>query len=190
MPFSQSSQISAIVQFGEAVNPASLLDVGVGMGQYGFLFRTNLENVGLFDIDGANATWRPKNRWRVKIDGIEGCKDYITPVHDFAYNSVMIGDALECLSTIADKSYELVIAIDILEHFWKEDGWRLLSELARVSSRATLVSTPKIFCAQEFEANPLETHRSLWSAEDLAQAGYGGILENGESWVATFTRSE
>lgn len=43
MPFSQSSQISAIVQFGEELKPASILDVGVGMGQYGFLFRTNLE---------------------------------------------------------------------------------------------------------------------------------------------------
>jgi hypothetical protein len=190
MPFSQSSQISTIVQFGEAVQPASILDVGVGMGQYGFLFRTNLENVGLFDIDGANATWRPKDRWRIKIDGIEGCKDYLTPVHDFAYNQVLVGDALECLAKIPDKSYELVIAIDILEHFWKVDGWRLLSELSRVSSRAALVSTPKIFCAQEFEANPLETHRSVWSSAELAQAGFTEILENGESWVATFKRSD
>ena len=143
MPFSQSSQISTIVQFGEELKPASILDVGVGMGQYGFLFRTNLENIGLFDIDGAHATWRPKERWSVKIDGIEGCKDYITPVHEFAYNTVMIGDALECLAKIADRSYEFVIAIDILEHFWKDDGWRLLSELTRVCSRAALVSTPK-----------------------------------------------
>lgn len=188
MPFSQSSQISAIVQFGEALQPASILDVGVGMGQYGFLFRTNLENVGLFEIDGAKATWRPKDQWRVKIDGIEGCKDYITAVHDFAYNQVTIGDALDCLSKIADKSYEFVIAIDILEHFWKEDGWRLLSELTRVCSRAALVSTPKDFHAQEFEANPLETHRSLWSCEDLAQTGFDQVLDNAESWVATFKR--
>jgi len=188
MPFSQSSQISAIVQFGEELKPASILDVGVGMGQYGFLFRTNLENVGLFDIDGAHATWRPKERWSVRIDGIEGCKDYLTPVHEFAYNTVTIGDALECLVKIPDRSYEFVIAIDILEHFWKEDGWRLLSELARVCSRAALISTPKVFHAQEFEANPLETHRSLWSAEDLAQAGYIKILENGDSWVATLKR--
>jgi hypothetical protein len=186
MPFSQSSQISTIVQFGEALQPVSILDVGVGMGQYGFLFRTNLENEGLFDIDGANASWRPKDRWRIKIDGIEGCKDYITPVHDFAYNRVSIGDALECLSTIPDGSYEFVIAIDILEHFWKVDGWRLLTELKRVSSRAALVSTPKVFHAQEFEANPFETHRSLWSCEDLVQAGFGEILENNESWVAAF----
>jgi hypothetical protein len=51
-----------------------------------------------------------------------------------------------------------------------------------------LISTPKVFHAQEFEANPLETHRSLWSAEDLAQAGYIKILENGDSWVATLKR--
>ena len=32
MPFSQSSQISTIVQYFEQLNPISLLDVGVGMG--------------------------------------------------------------------------------------------------------------------------------------------------------------
>lgn len=89
---------------------------------------------------------------------------------------------------IPDRSYEFVIAIDVLEHFWKEDGWRLLSELARVCSRAALISKLKVFHAQEFEANPLETHRSLRSAEYLAQAGYIKILENGDSWVATLTR--
>lgn len=188
MPFSQSSQISSIVQYGEALNPSSILDVGVGMGQYGFLFRTNLENIGLFDIDGPNAAWRPKDRWRVKIDGIEGCKDYITPVHDFAYNNIFIGDALECLSKIPDGAYEFVVAIDILEHFWKVDGWIFMRELARVCSRAALISTPKDFHEQEFEANPFETHRSIWSAAELAQVGFSNVIENGESWVATLSR--
>ena len=73
MPFSQSSQISTIVQYGEALNPASILDVGAGLGQYGFLFRTNLENIGLFEINGAHGRWRTKAEWRVRIDGIEGC---------------------------------------------------------------------------------------------------------------------
>lgn len=177
------------MHFGETLQPTTLLDVGAGMGQYGFLFRTSLENVGLFDINGPNATWRAKENWRVRIDGIEGYAGYITGVHDFAYNAVTIGDALECLSKISDGAYEFVIAIDILEHFWKEDGLRLLSELRRVSSRAALVSTPKIFHAQEYEANPFETHRSVWSREDLAQAGFNEVLDNADSWVAAARRT-
>ena len=70
MPFSFSSQISTIVQYIEQLNPASLLDVGVGMGQYGFLSRINLENINLFQIDDDQATQRPRDEWRVRIDGI------------------------------------------------------------------------------------------------------------------------
>lgn len=188
MPFSQSSQISEILKFGESLQPESILDVGVGMGQYGFLFRINLENINMFDIDGANAKWRPKKDWRVKIDGVEGYKDYITPVHDFAYNNIYIGEALECLSKIPDGAYEFVIAIDILEHFWPKDGFRLLSECARICSRAALVSTPKVFHHQEYEANPLETHRSLWGSDDLKTAGFTDFLSNNDSWVAVLSR--
>lgn len=55
MPFSYSNQLSTIVGFAEQQNPESILDIGIGMGQYGFLLRTNLENVNLFEIDGSNA---------------------------------------------------------------------------------------------------------------------------------------
>lgn len=188
MPFSQSSQISTIVQYGEALNPASILDVGAGLGQYGFLFRTNLENNGLFEINGAHGRWRTKAEWRVRIDGIEGCGQYLNPVHEFAYNSMTVGDALGCLEKIAEGAYEFVIAIDILEHFFKPDGERFLAQLKRVCARAALVSTPKEFHAQEFEANPYETHRSVWSRDDLAQAGYVRVLDNHESWIAVCER--
>ena len=43
MPFSYSSQLSTIVGYVEQQNPATILDVGIGMGQYGFLLRTNLK---------------------------------------------------------------------------------------------------------------------------------------------------
>ena len=55
MPFSQSSQLASIVGFMEGVQPKSILDVGVGLGQYGFLARTNLEHFNLFEVKGATA---------------------------------------------------------------------------------------------------------------------------------------
>jgi ubiquinone/menaquinone biosynthesis C-methylase UbiE len=184
MPFSQSSQLSSIVGFAEGLQPKSVLDVGTGMGQYGFLLRNNLEAEGLFEIDGPQGRQRPKAQWRIRIDGIEGFAGYLTPVHEWAYQRVLVGDALQVLATLPDRAYELVLAIDILEHFEKADGWKLLAELARVSSRAALVSTPRDFHAQRVEANPLEDHRSHWTAADLLSAGYARVLENGESLIA------
>lgn len=188
MPFSQSSQLSTIVGFGEALQPTSILDVGTGMGQYGFLFRNNLESVGLFDVQGARGVQRPREQWRVRIDGIEGFAEYLTPVHAYAYTQVWVGDAIERLSSLPDRAYELVIAVDILEHFEHAQGELLLQHCARVCSRAALVSTPKEFIAQQVQANPLEDHRSLWTQQQLAAAGYTTTLANAESWVAVLQK--
>jgi 2-polyprenyl-3-methyl-5-hydroxy-6-metoxy-1,4-benzoquinol methylase len=183
MPFSQTSQLSAIVGLIEQLNPSSLLDVGAGMGQYGFLARIKLEHVNLFCVNGKDARQRPKEEWRVRIDGIEGYAGYLTPVHGYAYSHMMIGEAGELLRGMAAGSYELVLAIDILEHYHRPEGLAFLDELKRVASRAVLVSTPKEFCVQEVEANPYEDHRSHWSYEDLARRGFTEILHNPESWV-------
>lgn len=184
MPFSQSSQLSAIVGYIESRKPRSVLDVGTGMGQYGFLLRNNLEQAGLFVVEGASGRQARKDEWTVRIDGIEGCAGYHTVVHDYAYNTMFWGEAIEMLRGLAARSYEAVMAIDILEHFDKPEGLCFLEELKRVSSGFCLVSTPKNFYAQTVEANPLENHRSVWGGEELAAAGFDHVIENGESWVA------
>jgi len=188
MPFSHSGQLTAIVGEVESLNPSSILDVGTGMGQYGFLLRTNLENINLFTIEGTVGRKAPRESWRVRIEGIEGFREYLTPVHDYAYNKIHIGDALEILPTLPERAYELVIAVDILEHFTKEDGRRFLDECRRVSGKHTLVSTPKDFIHQEVDANPLENHRSVWTREDLAQCSFERIVPNDVSWIAVHTR--
>ena len=189
MPFSHSRQISSIVGYAEELQPQSVLDVGVGMGQYGFLLRTNLENINLFDINGAGATQRHRRGWSRVIDGVEGFAAYLTPVHDYAYNRVLIGDAIAVVSEMPDASYELVLAVDILEHFTKDDGYRFLRECTRVCSKSVLVSTPKNFVAQDVAANPLENHRSHWTQAELVSAGFNMVRHDLESWIAIHERA-
>lgn len=184
MPFSYSSQLSTIVGYAEQQNPATILDVGIGMGQYGFLLRTNLENINLFEIEGAHARQRNKGEWKVRIDGIEGYSGYITAVHEYAYTNLFIGDALEVLSTLQSDTYDLVLAIDILEHFDKEQGNLFLKECQRVCKGAVLVSTPKDFIEQEVIVNPLENHRSHWTEQDLRMCGFDSFLPNSLSLIA------
>ncbi len=184
MPFSYSSQLSTIVGFAERLQPAAVLDVGVGMGQYGFLLRNNLENINLFKIDGSHGIQRSKDEWKVRIDGIEGCPVYFTPVHDYAYNRMLVGDAIEQLATLPAASYDLVLAIDILEHFEKAQGYKFLQACQRVSRGAVLISTPLDFHEQEVEANPLENHRSHWVKSDLQQSNFRGFLPSHQSLIA------
>jgi len=184
MPFSQSSQISTIVQFMESLRPVSILDVGIGMGQYGYLARTHLEHVNLFEIQGSSGKLRPKKDWKIRIDGIEGFGGYITPVQDWAYHNIMIGNALEILASIPADEYELVLGIDILEHFTKADGELFLRHVKRIASKAALISTPKCFIEQNVAANPYENHRSQWKKKELLAKGFSKILENELSWIA------
>ena len=66
--------------------------------------------------------------------------------YDFRYiDDIIIGDAQKVLPTLSDNSYESVIAIDIFEHFTKENGVMFLQQFRRVASRAVLISTPKEF---------------------------------------------
>ena len=188
MPFSHSGQISTIVQAVERLQPRSVLDVGVGMGQYGFLLRNNLEQLNLFQIDGKQGRLRDRREWRVQIDGIEGFAGYITPAHDWAYNQISIGNALDLLPQVASGAYELVMAIDILEHFDHEEGQHFISECRRIASRLVLISTPKDFIEQTVEANPLEDHRSLWTRLELAALGLGQVLDDASSWIVTNQR--
>jgi len=160
------------------------------MGQYGFLARINLEGTNLFRIEPAGSRQSQKAEWRVRIDGIEGCSGYLTPVHEYAYNQLMIGNALEILPHLSTQSYELVLAIDILEHFTQAEGLTFLSHLKRIAHQAALISTPKEFIIQEVPANPYENHRSLWSQEELVKQGFLKILNNHFSWIAVYETSE
>ena len=189
MPFSQSTQISTIVQYAEELKPLSVLDLGAGMGQYGFLLRMNLEAENLFEVDGAQGRLRPREGWNIKIDGVEGCAGYMTPVHTYAYNDITNANVLDALPKIADGSYDLVLAVDILEHLTTAEGLVFLDHCKRVSKRGALISTPKIFHPQEVEANPFENHRSLWTAEQLADKGFAHVLPNEDSWVVVYARS-
>lgn len=186
MPFSQTSQLTPIVSWVEHLAPRSVLDIGFGMGQYGYLLRTKLESLNLFQVDGDKAWLSPKSEWKVRIDGIEGFETYVTPVQQWAYNTLIIGEALESLAPMASDSYEVLLAVDILEHFETAAGKQLLAEMRRIASKAVLISTPKKFIEQIVPANPLENHRSLWSREELASAGYTEILDNDESWIAAW----
>jgi len=184
MPFSQSGQLSSIVGFCESLQPMTVLDVGVGMGMYGFLLRTNLEHINLFSVSGSSASQRPRSEWKRRIDGIEGFATYLTPVHEYSYNKIFIADALQALSKIGDGSYELVLAVDILEHFEKSQGELFVSECLRVCSQACLMSTPKDFIHQVVEANPLEDHRSHWTSEELLSLGFNRFIADQVSWIA------
>jgi hypothetical protein len=174
MPTSQHYQIPKILDLLMAADPASLLDVGVGFGKYGFLAREYLE------LWGEHTGYATFTR---RIDGIEIYKEYLTPVHAYLYDHVYTGDALQIVPSLKT-AYDLTLLIDVLEHFEKPDGTKLLKALLR-KSRGILISVPKDIGDQgEVFGNIHETHHAEWTPADFRRISPALFIRDTTSTIA------
>lgn len=158
MPSSDYISIPKVLQVVERLHPRSILDIGVGNGRYGFLFREVLDwNYGRL----------APQYWSVQIDGVEVDASYINHVHHYVYDHINVGDWLQ-LAT-GDAHYDLCFLGDVLEH-WGEGDWQLALSKARDVANVTLVVCPNhagsmrqgAWCGHE-----AERHLSLLSPEIL-----------------------
>jgi hypothetical protein len=157
MPSSHYFQLNEIVGLIALTDPGKLLDIGVGFGKYGFLAREYLE---LWKEGGEY------NAWERQIDGIEAFEPYLMPFHKIIYNNIFIGNALDILPSLKDK-YDLILMIDVFEHFTFEDGQKLLGE-CRKKGRNILISVPIAMSAQEaVYDNEFERHKYAWKKKDF-----------------------
>jgi len=129
MPSSDPMTIPKVLSAVKSISPNSILDVGVGNGRYGFLFRECLDwNYGRIN----------KRYWNTVIEGVEVEKNYLTDIHKYCYDNVIIGDWLE---VSIDNLYDLVFMGDVLEH-WPDGEWQLALNKAIGISKATIVVCP------------------------------------------------
>ena len=96
LPFSNLEQITPILSEIKKMGPRSILDVGCGIGVYGFLCRIYLEFYGCEgqDFFGKLKRSRP---WDVRIDAIEGFRDYLDFIPRWAYDEIINEPALPVL---------------------------------------------------------------------------------------------
>lgn len=111
-----------------------------------------------------------KETWRHRIDAVEAFSSYITPVYEYVYDEVFVGDATEIVPRLS-RLYDLVLLIDVLEHIDRQQGEELLKVL-RIKSRVILISLPRKVRPQgAIFGNPYEVHRSEWTRQELLEFG-------------------
>lgn len=169
MPSSRVAHIPAVLDYVMQTKPPSVLDIGVGFGKWGYLFREYLE------------VWDGHLDWTHTIDGIEVFPDYIGEHQSAVYNTIHIGDALGIVPTLGD--YDLIFMGDVIEHFTKYDALTLIAA-CRQHSKAVLITTPDGFVEQgDVFGNEHERHLSAWDSWAFIAAGlpaqdlgtFGGI---------------
>jgi len=179
LPSSQFGQISLLAWLIQELDPRSVLDVGPGFGKYGFIAREFLE-----------LWWRTTDygkRTR-RIDAIEVFEPYITALQRSIYDEIHVGDALSVLPNLAP--YDLVLLIDVLEHFDKSDGLRLI-DAALQKGTFVVISTPKNPAPQGAHfGNVHERHVSVWTKREIAEIAPSLFLHEPQSLVALLSASK
>ncbi len=78
------------------------------------------------------------------------------------------------LADLADHEFDMLTALDFIEHLERDDGLEFLDEAQRVA-RTVVIFTPLAWMAQEFsfpdqwgmDGGYWQTHRSGWTPEDF-----------------------
>ncbi len=150
-------------KFCMEVSPESLLDVGCGSNSPIQRFSSKIpKTVGMDGFLPSIEKSRAKNIHRQYIEG----------------------DLLQSLASTKSKSFDIVIAMDVIEHFEKDQGWKFLGELERIASKRVIVFTPNGFLPQgEYDDNPNQLHCSGWEIKEFIDRGYAVFGVNGLKWL-------
>lgn len=137
----------------------TLLDVGCGASSPVSSFSRRLkQTVGVDAHDGSIEASRAK--------GIHS--DY------------RLMDALDIDRHFAPRSFDCVVALDLIEHLGKEQGLELISKMERIAIRRVIIFTPNGFLPQgETDGNVLQRHLSGWDVDEMRGLGYKVIGVNG-----------
>ena len=166
MPSSRPDHVPAVLAAVRKLKPRSVLDVGVGFGKWGLLFREYLEIVH----SEKDPSRYPKTGWRVRIDGVEGFAPYLAPHHDYIYDDVTVGNATEVVPAAGE--YDVIFMGDVIEHFAPADGETVIAAAVRQAKLAFVVSTPATFREQGAAVgNEYEIHRSHWTPAEFTRFG-------------------
>ncbi len=112
---------------------------------------------------------------KVKFKEIHGV-DLYEPYINFCrrkgiHNSFTFCDVRKM--TFKNKSFDIVMALQVLEHLNKKDALKVLTDLERIAKKQVIVSTPiGLTFHPAVDGNDLQLHKSGFMPEDFEKRGY------------------
>ena len=128
-------------------------------------------DVGCGNGAGSPVAIRPRHE-NDSCVGLDAFRPYLAQaLKEGPYRAILIGGVSRL--PLRDQSFEVVLALDVIEHLERNEGLRLLDEVERVATRRVVVLTPNGFLPQSgYDDNVLQAHRSGWTALDFEGRGY------------------
>jgi SAM-dependent methyltransferase len=101
------------------------------------------------------------------------------------HTNYVLADLRELERHFAPVSFDVVLASDVIEHFTKDQGLRLLEAMERIARHRVIVFTPNGFVPQSaYDDNDRQEHLSGWDPPEMRGRGYRVIGVNG--WKPIF----
>lgn len=81
------------------------------------------------------------------------------------------------------KSFDLVLALDIIEHLKKDEALDMIAQCEKIARKAVILETPKGYVPQNIDilghgGHTYQTHRCGWEVEDLEKMGYAIVVRD------------
>ena len=150
--------IPIIVRTVADLKPKNILDVGAAFGKYGLLISEAL----LSEQAEAGELFPEQN---FKIVACENAKYFLEQKHLLAiYNRVMPED-IRTVSQEKLNEFDLILMIDIIEHWPKEDFVNLMKKVK--FGTKVLISTPKKVSFYKLGYYGIDKHVSQFSDQDF-----------------------
>ena len=132
-----------------------ILDIGSGGAKYWeAILRLNSSSISVTLLDPASPQILPKLTQLGRVQYAKGL-------------------APQGLLKLPDQSFDMVVAVDLIEHLQQSDGYKLLYEIERICSWRSLIFTPNGFVAQPPSLNnPFNAHISSWTPSQLFSMGW------------------
>jgi SAM-dependent methyltransferase len=110
------------------------------------------------------------NRHLVGVDGFAPAIEQARAAR--THDEYALGDIKKLLELFPSTRFDACVALDVIEHLPKDDGWRLLDAMEKLAKKRVVIFTPNGFVPQHSNDGDLQEHLSGWTAEDLRPRGY------------------
>ena len=111
--------------------------------------------------------------------GVEIFEPYLTESSKKGIHNLYIKKDILDLN-LPPKSFDVVVASEVLEHISKEEGLTLLSKMEEWAKRKVILTTPNGYVWQDgYDSNPYQEHKSGWTVDELRSKGYRVYGQNG-----------
>lgn len=101
-------------------------------------------------------------------------------IHD-AYKR---GNVLAIDRMFGSKKFDAVIALDLIEHLEKKQGYDLIKKMSTLAKKKIIIMTPNGFYKQDpYEGNTYQIHKSGWTVDDFIKLGFTVRGIRGIKWL-------